>query len=149
MPKTVNFVPLKLTQLAQNWANKISINSRLDMAPDLPFGQNVFLAQTSNLTAAVNDAVRNWYFDGLAEYCWEDVTENWSNSLSLEFSQIIWKESQFLGIGASVLKSGNETAVIAFYDPTGNIIIEGDEESSENIFELNVPPVQTNITAVL
>lgn len=136
---------LQLSKLAQEWADKVSLTGRIDMADNLSYGQNVFLAEVSNLTAAVNDAVQNWYYKGRAEYCWEDATENWGNSLILAFSQVVWKNSKHFGIGAATLKSRNATAVIALYDPSGNIIIDGDENASEKLFESNVLEVNDNL----
>lgn len=116
------------------------------MASELPFGQNIFLAEAGdNLTSAVNDAVHNWYLNGASEYCWEDVTDNWTNSLSLAFSQIIWKNSSSLGIGAAPMKWGNRTAVIAFYDPSGNVIIDEDEDKSIELFKSNVLPKRQSL----
>ncbi len=143
LPLNIIFL-LQLSRLAQKWADKVSITGRIDMA-NLSYGQNVFLAEGTNLnaTAAVNDAIKHWYYKGLAEYCFEDVTENWSNSLT--FSQVVWKSSRHLGIGAAKLKNRNAIAIICLYDPTGNIIIDGDENASEKLFELNVLEANDNL----
>ncbi|CAL8148426.1 unnamed protein product [Orchesella dallaii] len=133
----------QLSSLAQEWADQMASEARIDMIPEQRYGQNIFMARTGNLKSAVNDAIQNWYKDGRTEYCWEDVTENWENSLALDFSQVVWKNTKFLGIGATTTRTNsNKTVVIALYDPSGNIVIDGDNSKSEESFRSNVLPLQ-------
>lgn len=110
------------------------------MSSGYPFGQNIFLAATNNVTRAVNDAIKNWYYSGSSEYDWEDVTANWGKALALDFAQMVWANSIFLGIGGSVMKRSNMTVVVALYSPGGNVVIDGEEGGSIKLFRFNVVP---------
>src|SRR5260370_37852420 len=106
---------------------RYSFNSQLlGFGTESFVGQNVFNSDQSEISLAVNDAVQFWYFQGRANYNWDDIKSNWENPLALDFSQIVWKSTTKFGLGASIRNSTNikGTVVVAFYYPIGNIVLE-------------------------
>jgi hypothetical protein len=112
------------------------------MASEPTLGQNIYISNEIDSTSAVNDAVQFWYNVGLSSYNWRDVKANWNDSVSLDFSQVVWKSTKKLGLGVSKMKSDSHvgSVVVAFYFPWGNVVLE-DINQPESQFLANVLPL--------
>lgn len=127
----------QLNEKAQLWADTLAQRNSLDLATENFVGQNVFNSDHSQLSLAVNDALQYWYSAGLATYNWDDLKTNWDNPLALDFSQIVWKSTRKLGLGASNRKYPVQkgSLVVAFYFPMGNIVLEKDSQPDKMFLE--------------
>lgn len=113
------------------------------MSTESFIGQNVYNSDQTDFKLAINDAVQFWYTEGLANYNWENVKENWNNPLALDFSQLVWKATTKLGIGAANKDSEIGTVIVTFYYPMGNIVLE-DKDMPEKLFMENVLEIRNS-----
>ena len=77
---------------------------------------------TIHICSLGDDPVNSWYGEI------KDFNSNWYNdepprgsfNKTGHFTQVIWKSSQYVGVGLVTI--GNSCFVVANYDPPGNII---------------------------
>lgn len=118
----------KLCQLAQEWADTLSRRGVLQSRGGTRFGENIFCVQSSS-PIEVNgcDPVDNWYNEAKSH-----VYGREPNTLKTgHFTQIVWRETQELGVAVSRNRNG-QIFVVANYDPPGNVI---------GTYSENVPPI--------
>lgn len=125
--------PLKLNKqickISQRWADTLASRGKITHSQNREYGENIFSVITSDPNYTVNgkDPVNSWY---------EEIKVHTfgvePNSLqSGHFTQVIWKESQELGVAFAKGRDG-KFVVVANYSPPGNVI---------GSFARNVPPV--------
>ena len=112
--------PLKWSQSlaakAQTIAKKLADNSiRLSDLKEEHSGINVDRLWQSYDIAA-EKATADWYSE-VKSYNFDDPTINRSTK---HFTQLIWKNSKWFGIGQAKSIDGKHTFVVALYDPPGN-----------------------------
>ncbi|KAJ8931022.1 hypothetical protein NQ314_016115 [Rhamnusium bicolor] len=136
--------PLKLNRemcrISQEWANHLIRKNMLQHSNNREYGENLFCVQSSNpnFTISGKEAVDNWYEE---IKCHKFGVEP-SSLASGHFSQVVWKESQELGVAFA--KTGGKIVVVANYSPAGNIIGQfaenvlppGDFQTNNNNIEL-------------
>ncbi|XP_060866913.1 Golgi-associated plant pathogenesis-related protein 1-like isoform X4 [Metopolophium dirhodum] len=69
------------------------------------------------INSKLNDISQNWA-DELAK---RDVASHRPNNAYVHFTQLIWKDSSELGVGASKSSKSGKLYVVCNYDPHGNI----------------------------
>lgn len=119
----------KLCQYAQEWADTLSRRGVLQSRGGTRFGENIFCVQSSS-PIEVNgcDPVDNWYNNEAKLH----VYGREPNTLKTgHFTQIVWRETQELGVAVSRNRNG-QIFVVANYDPPGNVI---------GTYSENVPPI--------
>ncbi|XP_074602059.1 Golgi-associated plant pathogenesis-related protein 1-like isoform X2 [Brevipalpus obovatus] len=106
----------KLSQLAQEWADKLGAKSSvaLEHRPNNEHGENIFWSSVQN--ADVEKAVQDWYKEK-SEYDPNNPDANFAKTG--HFTQVVWKASQKMGCGKSSVKTG--TFIVCNYDPAGNV----------------------------
>ncbi|KAL9930591.1 uncharacterized protein ACN427_014992 isoform 1-T1 [Glossina fuscipes fuscipes] len=103
-----------LCQIAQEWAEHLGEIETLEHQKHSPYGENLFHTVGTTLTA--EEMLTDWY----------NESENYNFSkpgftdLTNHFTQIIWKDTKFLGVG--MMKTDNHTWIVCNYEPRGNII---------------------------
>ncbi|XP_072399922.1 uncharacterized protein [Diabrotica undecimpunctata] len=120
----------KLCKYSQEWAAYLAQRNILEHRPGSNYGENIYCIYSSDLNFTVNGhtPVDTWY---------EEVSEHPfgrepSNLKSGHFSQVIWKSSEFLGVGVAKNSQGS-IYVVANYSPAGNFV---------GHYVENVPPVK-------
>ncbi|XP_054156857.1 uncharacterized protein LOC128955233 [Oppia nitens] len=117
----------KLMDYAQEWANHIAANDTMEHRPHNTYGENIFMKWSSNpnFKIAGRDPVDNWY----AEIKDHTFGKEPSSLKSGHFTQVVWKESEELGVAKARTRTG-KIFVVANYNPAGNMLGE---------FAANVP----------
>ncbi|XP_072570796.1 uncharacterized protein [Paramormyrops kingsleyae] len=127
---------LDLCRETQKWAEHLVQQSAVQHS-DTDLGENIYYKWTSDKTpASGKDAVESWYSE-IKDY---DFSEPGYQKNTGHFTQVVWKDSQEMGIGLATDGKGN-VFVVAQYRPAGNITNAGyyeqnvlpphDKESSE------------------
>uniref|UniRef100_A0A182T6H8 SCP domain-containing protein n=1 Tax=Anopheles maculatus TaxID=74869 RepID=A0A182T6H8_9DIPT len=107
----------ELCDYAQQWANKLAAENKLEHRSTNRYGENLYACfGRANLEG--NDAVDSWYSE-IKNYTFgaSDPGNNFSNVG--HFTQIVWKDSQHLGVGMAA--KGTSVFVVCNYDPPGNV----------------------------
>lgn len=80
------------------------------------YGENIYMSGNTKMTdsEAVLDATKDWY-DEKSKY---NYRQGRFASSTGHFTQVVWKDSKYLGIGVARSKKG--VYVCANYDPPGN-----------------------------
>ncbi|XP_063727912.1 Golgi-associated plant pathogenesis-related protein 1-like [Symsagittifera roscoffensis] len=112
---------------AQEWAEKLGQTGYKEHnTQQKDFGESIYKATKPVSPREIVDA---WYAQNTT-YNYEEP--NFSHRTGY-FTQLVWRESEFVGVGRSQTKHG--TFVVVNYDPPGNILYEGQ-------FEYNVQEPQ-------
>lgn len=103
-------ISMKLCVSAQEWANHLASRNEIYYCPTriFNFGQNIFCCvETSLLPSISGQEVATYWYSSMKRY---DFTKRPSllhtNFSSGHFTQIVWKNTQFIGVGKSVSKTG-------------------------------------------
>lgn len=105
---------LKLCDEAQEWANHLAEGDLFQKSPANDYyNENIACAWGSQLTGTL--VSRMWYEEG-KNY---DYTRNTLGKFTQNFTQLLWKESQELGVGRARSKHGKDI-IVARYHPPGN-----------------------------
>lgn len=82
------------------------------------YGENIYMSSNVKLSdsEAAIEATKLWYNEN-SKYSYGSGT---FSSATGHFTQIVWKNSKYLGIG--VARSSRGVYVCASYDPPGNVI---------------------------
>jgi len=109
----------KLCQHAQEWADKLAKQDKIQHRSDKQYGENLFSSWSSDKKSkvSVKEAVDSWYQE-VKKYTFgvEPRTSGTGH-----FSQLVWKSSNELGIGTAKSATGTKI-VVANYNPPGNYL---------------------------
>ncbi|XP_055379617.1 uncharacterized protein LOC129610872 [Condylostylus longicornis] len=106
----------KLNKLAEDWANYLMKNNKLENDTSTEdYGQNIYSITSFN--AHVTMAVQYWY-DEIKNYNFSNPDPTEMSQRAGNFCQLIWKDTVQLGTG--VAKVGDKMIVVCFYYPPGN-----------------------------
>ncbi|KAJ6222673.1 hypothetical protein RDWZM_001218 [Blomia tropicalis] len=102
-----------LCEYAQEWANNLAQIGKMSHRPS---------PRSTSMKIRGEEPVKSWYERG------KDFNPEWygveppqaSNTKSGNFTQIIWKSSERLGVGLAI--AGKGFFVVANYDPPGNCL---------------------------
>lgn len=115
----------ELSLLAQDWSNHLVQKKALSHRSNSPAGENVACFSASSLDAIeVDEMVWLWYQE-VNKFNFQDC--KWQSGTG-HFSQMVWKDSQMLGIGLSF--QGNMCMLVCNYFPRGNVM----KHYPENVF---------------
>ncbi|CAJ0954898.1 unnamed protein product, partial [Mesorhabditis belari] len=103
-----------LSNLAQDWANHLASSGSFAHRPNCKFGENI--AMGSGSWGTVQSLVKSWY-DEVNDYSFSKG----SGPGTGHFTQLVWKNSQLLGVGRATAPNGS-TYLVTNYDPAGNFI---------------------------
>ncbi|CAG2113938.1 unnamed protein product [Medioppia subpectinata] len=109
----------KLCEYAEEWAKEIAKKDSLEHRPHNTYGENIFMKWSSNphFKIAGRDPVDNWY----AEIKDHTFGREPTSLASGHFTQVVWKESEELGVAKARTKTG-KIVVVANYNPAGNML---------------------------
>ncbi|CAL7948145.1 unnamed protein product [Xylocopa violacea] len=132
----------QLCEYAQTWANHLAHTNTFYYRNDREVGQNLYCRPGGAVPTDVTgqDVASYWYsavkqYDFLKE---PDVLH--ANVNAGHFTQLIWANSRYFGVGKARSRSG-KIIVVANYQPVGNI---------SGQFQNNVlPPLPENVNAAL
>jgi len=118
-----------LNSVAQQYAQYLAKNNLFQHSGKQGMGENLYMSSTTgqlNMNGA--DAVKAWY-DEIKYYNYNSPGFSMSTG---HFTQVVWRKSNRLGIGAATATNGGWTKlyVVANYAPSGNYMGE---------FSQNVP----------
>ncbi|KAL7630209.1 UNVERIFIED_CONTAM: hypothetical protein RMT77_019648 [Armadillidium vulgare] len=109
----------ELCEYAQEWANKIAGQDMMDHRMENDYGENIYMKWSRDPRYKIpgEEAVDSWYEES------KDFTYG-TEPLDLSaghFTQMIWADSEELGVGVAKSKTG-KIYVVANYDPPGNYL---------------------------
>jgi pathogenesis-related protein 1 len=116
-----------LSAYAQKWAdflaksNNCAIKHRQDCGENgMHFGENIFWGSSAKVFSAI-DASNSWYGEK-KEYRYQKLSlANYHGTG--HYTQMIWKDTQKMGVGMSICDNGS-LIIVANYYPAGNMIGE-------------------------
>ncbi|XP_048875517.1 LOW QUALITY PROTEIN: uncharacterized protein LOC125746025 [Brienomyrus brachyistius] len=127
---------LDLCRETQKWAEHLVQQNALQHS-DTDLGENIFYKWSSNKApVSGKDAVESWYSE-IKDY---DFSKSGHQEKTGHFTQVVWKDSQEMGIGMATDGKG-KVIMVARYRPAGNITNPG-------YYERNVLPPQSKGTSV-
>ena len=115
-------------------------------ARDQGHGENIArLVEYPNISDAIQYAVQSWYNE-IKNYSFDDPKKS-EGFLVGHFTQLVWKRSRWVGMDA-IETEGNETYIVAIYDPPGNMKVLGHPAGQFVLYKQNVvPPTYRNATS--
>ncbi|XP_017047463.2 Golgi-associated plant pathogenesis-related protein 1 isoform X1 [Drosophila ficusphila] len=112
-----NARPLKmdenLTSYAQEWADHLACNNLLETRPLPLYGQNIICARKELF--AVNQIMKLWYQE---KYNYDYFKPEF-DLYTGHFTQMVWRETEFLGVGVS--SNDSRIWIVCNFNPPGNI----------------------------
>jgi pathogenesis-related protein 1 len=114
---------VELAEYAQEWANYLAYNYNCNIQHRRPLkkqtrkdtGENIFWGGGKSYTSL--DASKSWYSE-IEQYTYRKITnQNYYNTG--HYTQMIWKNTKYVGIGIAICPDGN-TIVVGNYSPPGN-----------------------------
>ncbi|XP_044729443.1 Golgi-associated plant pathogenesis-related protein 1-like [Chrysoperla carnea] len=130
----------ELCDYAQTWANHLAHTNTFYYRNDRDVGQNLFCRPANALQTDVSgQEVSSYWYSAVRQYDYgkePDVLH--ANVNAGHFTQLVWANSQYFGIGKARSRSG-KVLVVANYSPPGNI---------SGLFEENVLPPQPETSNV-
>ncbi|XP_031370965.1 uncharacterized protein LOC102674858 [Apis dorsata] len=132
-----NSPPLKiddeLNELAQEWAERLARKGILQYKSDPKYGENIYISPWRNLPYDIKpkDPLESWYREG-DYYKYGDDDAKGLNGVC-NFTQLVWKNTQLIGLGISIAING-AFYFVCFYYPCGNIV----GQFKENV----LPPIK-------
>ncbi|CAH1180815.1 unnamed protein product [Phyllotreta striolata] len=120
----------KLCKYSQEWASYLAQKNILEHRPGSNYGENIYCLYSSdpNFTINGHTPVDTWY----EEVAQHPFGREPNDLKSGHFSQVVWKSSEFLGVGVAKNSQGS-IYVVANYSPAGNFV---------GCYVENVPPVK-------
>uniref|UniRef100_H2YZD6 SCP domain-containing protein n=1 Tax=Ciona savignyi TaxID=51511 RepID=H2YZD6_CIOSA len=116
----------KLEDKAQEWAERLLKQNKMEHRPNNEHGENVAFKFASDKTVFPGDVITDMWYDEIHKYNFRDPG---FKSGTGHFTQVVWKNSTEIGIGVATDGKGTLFAV-ANYAPAGNF---------RGQFEENVP----------
>lgn len=114
----------ELATYAQEWAEYLAQENDCKIAhrswlgkDEKDYGENIFWGIGREYSAGY--ASEAWY-DEINKYTYQNVSTENLNGTG-HYSQMVWKDTQRIGIGKAKCASG-ATIIVASYDPPGNVI---------------------------
>ncbi|TKR94927.1 hypothetical protein L596_009156 [Steinernema carpocapsae] len=101
----------ELNKYAQDWANALAKANVSQHRPDNKYGENI----TAGRPLSSFDAVQLWYDE---EAAYDYRTGNYSPGTG-HFTQLVWKNSRYVGVGVAKSSQGLYY-IVANYYPAGN-----------------------------
>ncbi|XP_015926695.1 uncharacterized protein [Parasteatoda tepidariorum] len=113
---------------AKEWADHLATTDRFEHRKEHKYGENIYMKWSSDPNHQVTgrEAVDSWYSE-IKDFTFGQEPKTLKSG---HFTQVVWKESQKLGVAWARSKSG-KILVVANYDPKGNFV---------GHFAQNVPP---------
>jgi len=100
---------------AQKWAEQLaSKNNGLKHSGNHKYGENIYWSSNS---ATEIDMIDYWAFE---KKYFNPKTRNHTHKNG-HYSQIVWRDTKFVGVGMAIAKDGSEYWVATYY-PAGNYI---------------------------
>ncbi|EDO39392.1 predicted protein [Nematostella vectensis] len=109
-PLRINY---DMTNKAELWAVKLANKDQSSLNVDTKYGQALFVSDTP--ADVVNASVRSWY-NQIRFYNYNNPVRKAKTSF---FMQLIWMNSQEVGVGKASSASG-KTYIVAYFDPPSN-----------------------------
>ncbi|KAK5639994.1 hypothetical protein RI129_010805 [Pyrocoelia pectoralis] len=125
----------KLSKYSTEWAQMLSNKNNLEHRKNCPYGENIYCMYSSdpNFILTGRAPVDQWY----QEIKDHPFGREPNNLKSGHFTQLVWKTSEYLGVGVAKSRQGY-IYVVANYNPAGNFL---------GHFNQNVPPVVQSMTS--
>lgn len=105
-------ISMKLCVSAQEWANHLASRNELYFCPSrisgFNFGQNIFCCvETSLMLSISGQEVATYWYSSMKRYDYgKKPSLLHTNINSGHFSQIVWKNTKYMGVGKSVSTTG-------------------------------------------
>jgi Cysteine-rich secretory protein family len=102
-------IAMKLCVSAQEWANHLASRNELYYCPsNFNFGQNIFCCVETCLMLSISgQEVATYWYSSMKRYDFFKRPSLLHTSInSGHFSQIVWKDTKYIGVGKSVSKTG-------------------------------------------
>lgn len=112
----------KLNKFSQNWADELAKTDKASHRPNNAYGENIYtIKSTEQVTELGVKAVDSWYSE-IKFFNFQGSNDDMAASTkAFHFTQLIWKDSEELGVGASKSPKSGKIYVVCNYDPHGNI----------------------------
>ncbi|KAK5650282.1 hypothetical protein RI129_001311 [Pyrocoelia pectoralis] len=112
----------ELCNLAQTWANHLAHTNRFYYRNDKDIGQNLFCRPASALQLDVTgQEIAVYWYSAVRQYDYnKELDILHANVNSGHFTQLVWRNSKYFGIGKARSRTG-KIVVVAHYAPAGNI----------------------------
>jgi len=110
----------KLSTSAQTWAQQLIREGRYDLSKSSDYGEAIawkFASGISKHGLPHGQVVTNDWYDEVQKY---DFFSNQYCRGAGHFSQMVWKNSKYIGVGVDWDKNG-KIAIVVRYQPAGNI----------------------------
>lgn len=119
----------KLCRYSDEWARHLATRGEMLHRSESEYGENLFLIWSSGSQPKLSGAesVQHWYSEISSHLFHKEPTSLKTG----HFTQVVWMESEELGVGMATSKSG-QIYVVCNYHPPGNFI---------GTFAENVPPL--------
>jgi len=114
--------PLRMSEAlnkhATEWATKLAKSDNLKHSKNKDYGESLYMNWSSNPNNKITGStpVNHWYAEGKG-YSYGKEPER---SEAGHFTQVVWKGSKLIGVGAGKSKKGN-VYIVANYQPAGNM----------------------------
>ncbi|XP_046819363.1 ectin [Vespa crabro] len=117
----------KLNKYANVWATYLAKKGDTTRRKTLHYGENVYVAFIGDVSSSgpVVEAVDSWY----QENKYYEYEESQVNLKAVRhFTQLVWKETKFMGFGMVTSPTG-QIYIVCNYDPPGNV----EKKFAENV----------------
>jgi len=116
---------LQLTASAQKHADKIASTGEMEISctkNDCKYGENLAMGPPNEIKAVeVKKCIQRWY-NSEADYDYQGGKGKGDKDIPGAFTQLIWKASNKIGIGAAVHKDTGYIYLVVQFSPPGNIM---------------------------
>lgn len=110
----------KLAEDAQQYAEYLALNNKFEHSGASGYGENLYWSSGYNSSSAMKLASEAWYNE-IKDYSYGPVINNQHFSKIGHYTQMVWKNTQAVGIGVAIDPDG-DLYVVARYYPPGNFI---------------------------
>uniref|UniRef100_A0A2S2NHY7 Golgi-associated plant pathogenesis-related protein 1 n=1 Tax=Schizaphis graminum TaxID=13262 RepID=A0A2S2NHY7_SCHGA len=112
----------KLNEISQNWADELAKTDKWAHRPKNAYGENIYtIWSTEEVTELGIKAVDSWYSE-IKYFDFQGTNDEMAaSSNAFHFTQLIWKDTEELGVGASKSPKSGKLYVVCNYDPRGNV----------------------------
>ncbi|KAF6201771.1 hypothetical protein GE061_004166 [Apolygus lucorum] len=120
----------KLCKYSEEWAKHLAATGKLMHRPESAYGENLFLLWSSTGGSGIkgSEPVDNWYAE-ISDHIFDKEPSTLKTG---HFTQVVWLESEELGVGVARSPDMKHIYVVCNYNPPGNFI---------GSFADNVPPI--------
>uniref|UniRef100_A0A0A9Z3Z5 Golgi-associated plant pathogenesis-related protein 1 n=1 Tax=Lygus hesperus TaxID=30085 RepID=A0A0A9Z3Z5_LYGHE len=120
----------KLCKYSEEWAKHLAATGKLVHRPESAYGENLFLLWSSTGGSGIkgSEPVDNWYAE-ISDHIFDKEPSTLKTG---HFTQVVWLESEELGVGVARSPDMKHIYVVCNYNPPGNFI---------GSFADNVPPI--------